>query len=290
MQRRGIGVKISPGGIRLGMATARECETKIDPLPVLQPGELIGPGLCRVVCGCCAYPQTLDARELDRAVHEARRALKRARAVLRMGETMGVAGAKAARRRLARIARELSARRDALVAAKIARRLGAEPAAQKPAPTRKNRTAVAAWWARWQRKLAREERRLSALDWGEPAPAAVHCALAHAARRVRQRAKATRARDDMTSAHEWRKAIVVLYEQMIVVRELLRARMERLPERLHVLGRQLGHAMDFHVLVKASRRRAGLRARGREERRRSIRQARRQWPELRRELRRRLAR
>ena len=86
--------------------------------------EARGAGLRQVVCACCALAVELTAPEPDEAaVHRARQALKRVRAVLRLGETMGIAGAKAARRRLSRHARELSPMRDATVATKVAQRL-----------------------------------------------------------------------------------------------------------------------------------------------------------------------
>ena len=274
-----------------------------DTLPKLRRREPIGAGLGRVVRECVVWAGKGDPVQIDAAVHKARRALKRARAVLRLAEDLGVAGAKVAQRRLARIGRELSPRRDAAVVAKMAGRVGEKlrdraPAGVSPGATRAG-AADRLWWTRWRKTLAAELRRLDRIDWGRPTAAAVQPALALAAKRVRQWARAARTSGDVASVHEWRKAVIVLREQMLVVKARLapRAGAAALASRLHDLASRLGEVMDCHVFeirmrggevgpARAGRARLEKFARKRE--RRALRRARRAWPKLKRQLRRRM--
>lgn len=271
-----------------------------DTLPRLRRHEPIGPGLRRVVHECVNWALAADPAQIDEAVHEARCALKRARAVLKLGDALGVTGVKAAQRRLGRIARELSPRRDAAVAAKVADRVGRklelDPAAAGATPHawRKKTPAPRNWWTRWCRTLAAERGPLNQLDWGQPTMARLDAALAKASKRVRRRAKAAAETRDVALAHEWRKAVIVLREQMLVTKLLLAPKSARLATRLHDLASRLGRALDYSVFESRIRRRAAGRPGGRVEKfgrrrqRRALRHARRDWPKLKRQLRRRL--
>lgn len=269
-----------------------------DDLPHLRTGEAIGPGLRRVARECCRAAVQRGARlPTDDAVHEARRALKRARAALRLEEKLGVAGARAARRRLAAIARELSPRRDATVAAHLARRLEEKSDRWKPKEPVMTPKCIpvngdADWWRTWQRKLAAEERRLARGVRGAPSAGDVRRVLHHFAKRVCQRAKTAAARRNIVCTHEWRKAVIVLREQLHVVRPFLGDDEARVCGELHRLARRLGKATDYHVLKRAlesggptrgARRRVDGEATAR--RGQAMRKARKMWPKVRRALR-----
>lgn len=266
----------------------------VDDLPHLRRGEPIGAGLREVVRGCgerAVQRGELTASEM--AVHEARRALKRARAALRIGEELGVAGAQAARRRLAKLARELSPQRDAVVAAKVAAQAaGGEKRRAVAVGEAEREDKAARWWAAWQRRMAAEARRCAALEWGETTAEALEAALAVAAKRVCRKAKQAREKGGIARAHAWRKAAIVLREQVLVAWPRLRRDVRAAAGELHALARGLGRATDFQVFVEAVRRRGaddggGRLARfGKDCRRRALRKARERWPRVRRVLRR----
>ncbi|HWA85312.1 MAG TPA: CHAD domain-containing protein [Opitutus sp.] len=271
-----------------------------DDLPHLRRREAIGAGLRRVVRECCGRAMQRGAgAPTDEAVHAARRGLKRARAALRLEEKLGVPDAHAARKRLSAIARELSARRDATVAAHVARRLGLklEGVAGRErvaAPNCVSSNGDAAWWRAWRQKLAAEDSRLPGAEGEDSSPAAVRGVLHHFAKRVCRRARRAAEKRDIGSMHEWRKAVIVLREQLHIVRPLLEAEELCLGGKLHKLARRLGKATDYNVLKRqvesggdgrAVRRR--LRSAAMERRGRAMRKAREKWPKVRRALRKR---
>jgi CHAD domain-containing protein len=284
------------------MRTERDSKDEYrDLLPHLHRREAVGAGLNQVVCACCALAVELKTHEPDEAaVHRARQALKRARAVLRIGETMGIAGAKAARRRLAGHARELSPMRDATMATKVAQRLarrldgalqaGAmEIIAKEPAPR------DATWWRSWKRKLAAEARRIGNFEWTECTPQDLSRALRKSVKRVRRHARKALASNEIEIAHDWRKAVIILREQVMVLRPLLGSEASDLREQLRELARRLGKATDFNLFAEAVREqnlagelaktRSRLAAATRSKRERAIKNARKRWPKVRRALR-----
>lgn len=242
----------------------------------------------------------LKAHEPDEAaVHRARQALKRARAVLRLGEAMGIAGAKAARRRLSRHARELSPMRDATMATKVAQRLarrldgalqaGAmEIIAMEPTPR------DATWWRAWKRKLAAEARRLGNFAWTDCTAHDLAHALRQSVKRVRRHARKALASDEIETAHDWRKAVIILREQVIALRPLLGSEASVLRAQLQELASRLGKATDFNIFAEAVRdrnlpgdlakTRSRLKAVARSKVERAIKNARKRWPKVRRAL------
>ena len=270
-------------------------------MPHMHRIRAVGPALAEVVRACCELPAKLKTHTPDEpTVHVSRRALKRARAVLRLGEAIGVTRAKRARRRLTRRARELSPLRDATVAVKIEKRLAArfhdaeETSAGKVIATPPGRPGAGSW-AAWKRKLRLEVRRLDELEWDESTPHKVKGALRGSVRRVCRRAQEARRSHDIAKAHRWRKAVIVLREQVFVVRPLLGSGAASVCEPLQELAHHLGRAMDYQVFLTAAqhrglsgdlkKKRSRLVAVGRKKRKRSLRKARKFWPQVKRALR-----
>lgn len=287
----------------MGQALRMKKAAWTDDLPHLRAGRRIGGGLRRVVQECCEHALQRHRRAPTAdAVHEARRALKRARAALRLGEELGAAGARTMRRRLSAIARELSPRRDATIVGEISKRWAAKLCEPGPAaagkPGRRPAARDASWWERWQRRLTAEMKRVSSVNWGRPADEDVRRALHRSAKRVCKQAKKACAHGDIASAHEWRKAVIVLREQVLVVRPLLTKKEEAACGKLHALAQRLGKATDYYVLKQAVERAGDSSAVERAEnarigqlakrrRVRALRMARKRWPKVRRILRKR---
>jgi len=205
---------------------------------------------------CCALARRATARRQgDHAVHAARQALKRARAVLRLLEDAGVRGAKARRRELAECARQLSPLRDAAVAARLAGKLAGKlknqpqaivlELAHVKAPAR-----GAAWWRAWQNTVARAAQDLDRLNRATPSPGELEKCFARSVRRVHRRAKKALT-GDMAAVHIWRKALVILREQVLVARPLIGHANDRLHTRLCQLTHRLGDATDCRVVLAA---------------------------------------
>ncbi len=99
--------------------------------------------------------------------------------------------------------------------------------------------------------------------------------------------------------HEWRKAVIVLREQLYVLRPILVRRQVGLPVQLHGVARKLGAAADWFMLGMAAcdpLRRAGLatgakrlHARAQQARLNAIAEGHGEWKMLRPALRRKLA-
>ena len=282
-----------------------------DGLPHLGPNEEIGSGLRRTLDACLQHAAQKRAQlPGEKIVHEARRALKRARAILRLAERFEVKGAKTGRRRLSALGRELSALRDQAVMAKTASILIRFPDAETraalaglrapPKSSPAQRAATRRWWRGWRGKLDVERRRLDRLTWGELAEYDLQHALHHQAKRLKRRARAARRSPrDVHAAHEWRKAAIVLREQVRVLRPVLgQEAADALSARLHRLSHRLGQAIDQHLLIEhiggrswPVNLRGGLRQLERasqHERRRALKRADQSWPKLRRKLRREL--
>jgi hypothetical protein len=203
---------------------------------------------------CCALALRATARwQNDKAVHLARQMLKRARAVLRLLEDAGVRGAKTRRRELAECARQLSPLRDAAVASRLAvqlaDRLRSQPQAAALAQARaKVPTRSAKWWRGWRRTVAEAVHNLDRLSDATPAPGKLEQCFRRSVRRVRRQAGKARA-DDMAAVHIWRKALVILREQVLVVRPLIGRANDRLYTQLCKLTHRLGDATDCRVLL-----------------------------------------
>jgi hypothetical protein len=279
---------------------------KRDGLPHLARDEEIGAGLRRTLAECLERAAQNRTRVPgEKTVHESRRALKRARAILRLAEQFDIRGAKAGRRRLSELGRELSPLRDQAVVVKTAGALVRFPDAgtraalaalrARTAPARG--AAARKGWRAWRRKLDAERRKLAQVPWREPADYELRGALHHGAKRIRRRAKAARrAPRDLAAAHAWRKATIVLREQVRVLRPALGLDVgDALHARLHRLSHRLGQAIDHHLVVEhiggrtwPVNLRQGLRRlehASRHERRRALKRTHRSWPKLGRKLR-----
>lgn len=228
-----------------------------DKLPRLQRREALGEGLHDVVrrCGEIAQGGT-KGRWDEPTVHRVRQALKRARAVLRLGTSLRVRHARQLRRRLATLARQLSPLRDATVVARQTSDWRAEVAAKcragldELAAVRLDFASIS--WRDWRRAVAAEMRRVGRLEWGSPTLLNLERALARSARRVRRRAHGARKSNHFAARHEWRKAVIVLREQVLVADPLLGRETTALHARLHDLAHELGRLTDLHVLAERS--------------------------------------
>lgn len=278
------------------MSRARQ---RADSLPRLWSHRSLQAELHRVLRDCLACAVAAVPRD----VHRARLALKRARAVLRLAEVCGVDAAAARRRQLARHARRLAAARDQTVVAELARQCAAEFRGD----ARRCALAVAASaglepkviaWASWMRRLKEEGDRLGRQPWPAMNRGHLRRALAKSVRRARKTHVARTGEASAEELHEWRKAVIMLREQLYVLRPLLSRPQRGLPLRLHELARRLGAVGDWRMVIKAmvgthahvevSTGRGRLIAHAQERRHRAIKQACRQWVALKPALRRRL--
>lgn len=201
---------------------------------------------------CWAAAQTVAVHHNAPAVHRARQGLKRARALLRLLEDAGVAEALTLRRQLAAKARELAPMRDAHVVARSARRFAKklgltrarvlrEVAAVKPA------RAEEAWWQEWSAEVGTIAQAVAALEVAACSVVTVIIAMRKSARRVRRRARDAKEQSTPEQVHDWRKAVVVLREQVGAAR----SETDETCQRLHRLSNRLGKATDAAVLVTA---------------------------------------
>ena len=114
-------------------------------------------------------------------------------------------------------------------------------------------------------------------------------------KRVRRHARKALASDEIETAHDWRKVVIILREQIMVLRPLLGSEASVLLEQLKELARRLGKATDFNLFAEAVRDRnlpselakthSRLMALARSKRERAIKNARKRWPKVRRALR-----
>jgi hypothetical protein len=225
-------------------------------LPVLLGTGRPGRRLVAVAHECCQ--QALHAttyRTDEEAVHTARRAFKRARAVLRLLEDADLAGAAARKNELAACMRQLSQPRDAVVVAQLAFDLAKQVKKRPPmvllelADTRPPaRSAV--WWKKWRHSVEIAARQIDRLKLAQVDAKALSRSLHHLVRRACRRLGKGQ---DVNQAHEWRKSIVI-------VRELLALGLlpgmpapDQQHARLQKVTRQLGHAVDCEVLLSVLR-------------------------------------
>lgn len=186
-----------------------------------------------------------ESRAAGERVHEARVALKRARAVLRIGDVYGFAWTKLARLRLARLAGALAAARDAAVVAATAQHLGLA--------TETKAADAGISWVSWVENLTAEQQRLADCPWPVLTRNDCVAALAESVCRLRRRERAARRGAAARRLHEWRKTVIVLREQLNVLRPLLTPGQQTYAPRLHRLARKLGAAQDLALLIAAER-------------------------------------
>ncbi len=195
-------------------------------------------------------------------VHRVRRAGKRARAVLRLAEDAGRADARRVRHAIARAMKPLGELRDATVVARVAERLAlkltdqaqqlARELAASPAPSH-----PATWWpAEWQR-ISTARRAVQRLNHTHLSDREIQRGLARAARRVRKRARRAACNcDDLKCAHEWRKSVLLLRDQLAVGAPPGKPRAAKLHARLRRIGHLLGRAVDYTLFIAALEKRA----------------------------------
>lgn len=212
--------------------------------------------------------------DLVEAVHDARVALKRARAVLRLGEAGGVTGAGAARRRLARRARDLAVVRDEAVIAETASRLGvAVEFVGEPDDLH---------WHAWCRGMRAERKRLAKCPWPGLTRADCLAAVAETIRELSELEQRLEQRNTGRRLHAWRKAVIALREQLNVLHVLLTPEQQGRASQLHRVARELGRVQDLELLLSAGKhrgaafnRKSALMTKAREEQQQAIARARR---------------
>jgi CHAD domain-containing protein len=212
--------------------------------PRLHRHESIRDGLRRVLLAGLDQACLAMADEEESAaeqVHRARVALKRTRAVLRLIEACDVDWARDTRRRMARLAREFSRMRDAAVLGEARRKLGlAAPVADADS---------GGSWPDWQEEAKAERQQLARRHWPVLHRADCLKALAESAARLRRREEIARNEPGARRLHDWRKGVIVLREQLNVLREILTPRQRGYAGKLHPVARKLGAARDLTLLL-----------------------------------------
>ena len=193
------------------------------------------------------------ARGNERDVHEARKACKRLRAVLRLARP-GLSQYHRENARVRDAGRALAALRDADVRRATARSLGLALAAD---PRRAGQAQVRAATRRAARLLRIEHRAVA--DW--PADvisrAALDRAFREGYRRARRDAQRARRKPQAPQLHEWRKQVKYHRYQCEGLARLWRPLTQRVAP-LEELGEMLGRHHDLEVLALELRRRPHL--------------------------------
>ena len=270
-----------------------------DSLPHLKRHGDLGGELLAVLRKCCELATRALVEHTDDGVHRVRQAFKRARAVLQLAEDAGAAPTQSLRREIARAARKFSALRDATVAARMAEKLageladGAQSAARELA-RKKTRQPNPAWWLARRADFAGIRHKLKRLGRSELAPHELEASLRCSVKRVDREAKRECEDHDRETTHEWRKQVIVLREQILVARTRLGAMTDELHDGLKKLAYRLGEATDYQVFIASVVKHrwpdrfadALLIAAAQKKQKRALKQARRCWKKVRRELRR----
>jgi len=212
--------------------------------PRLHRHESIRVGLRRVLLAgldqACLAMADKDETAAEQ-VHRARVALKRTRAVLRLIEACDVGWARDTRRRMARLAREFSRMRDAAVLGEARRKLGLAASLSDQGP--------GGSWTDWQEEAKAERQQLARRHWPVLRRADCIKALRESATRLRRREELARTESGVRRLHAWRKSVIVLREQLNVLREILSPRQQRYAGKLHPVARKLGAARDLTLLL-----------------------------------------
>lgn len=217
-------------------------------LPQLRQHESIRGGLRRVLLTCldrARKTMTDERRGEAERVHEARIALKRARAVLRLGDSCGLVWTTAGRRLLARLAGGLADVRDAAVVSETARKLGSM--------RKSSVTGSGVSWPTWIRRVEAKHQRLGRCRWPVLSRKACVAGLVDSVQRLRRRERATKGGVKVRRLHEWRKSVIVLREQLNVFQTLLTRRQQKYAARLHRVARKLGKAQDLALFIASEK-------------------------------------
>ncbi|HVT73914.1 MAG TPA: CHAD domain-containing protein [Lacunisphaera sp.] len=222
-------------------------------LPSRRP---IGEGLAvlaaRLVAAAAAELGHLEKRPVD-SVHQARVALKRARSVLRLLEKAGADWAAMPRVRLVELGGRMSAAREAAVTAHLARKLarrlrGRERdvalllAVRQGAVVPEGSEVV-------RRALVREAQQLGYAPVPAITPKGLRDLLRQALDRTSRRYYEAALKPSRRSVHEWRKAVIVLRDQVTLAAGRWPDGAGEAQPLLARLGRRLGRLGDLSLLL-----------------------------------------
>lgn len=228
---------------------------------------------CRAIVHALRAPKALHAR-----VHEARKAIRRTRALLALaadGDAPFDVGP--ADRILQRVGDSLSRLRDAHAAIETARAVGkqTQPRRWRPVVQALRERSAALVAAELQRDPGLARRRatvegaqyyLDQLPWAELSASRVRAGLQRQRRRVERAARRASKHPDAEHLHQWRRKVRRLRMQVDAM-PTLRPQWAKAPaalpksRALHQLSDALGHEQDLQVLAALLRRLPGIEAR-----------------------------
>ncbi|HVZ66324.1 MAG TPA: CHAD domain-containing protein [Lacunisphaera sp.] len=222
-------------------------------LPSRRP---IGEGLAVLAAGLVADAAAelghLEKRPVD-SVHHARVALKHARSVLRLLQKAGADWAVMPRVRLVELGGRMSAAREAAVTADLARKLarrlrGRERDVALLLATRQN-ALVPEGSEAMRRALAREAQQLGYAPVPAVRPAGLRDLLRQALDRTCRRYYEAALKPSRRSVHEWRKAVIVLRDQVTLAADRWPDGAGAAQPLLAKFGRRLGRIGDLSLLL-----------------------------------------
>lgn len=244
------------------MASENQRDLRPDRLALPADGSL-RQGLVSAFSGVLAYAQAQDPREdPTRAVHELRKSVRRARALLRLMEGfVGVDAYQVLSSSLREVHRSTSDLRDRHVVLDVLQGLGVEErddagvaraagelAAGIQASPAPGRATVEDVLARGSRRLEVLPRLLAGAMPGKVAWYAVEDGLARTHRRARRRLGAVRRDGDDSAVHSLRKRIKELTYQVELFTGAGGKLARRRRKQLSRLSEELGHVVDLMVL------------------------------------------
>ncbi|HTL67169.1 MAG TPA: CHAD domain-containing protein [Lacunisphaera sp.] len=221
-------------------------------LPSRRP---IGGGLAVLVAGLVADAAAelgaMETTPVD-AVHRARVALKRARSALRLLEKAGADWAVMPQVRLVELGGRMSAAREAAVTADLARKLarrlrGREREVARLLAARQGAIAPEGAEA-MQRALTREAQLLGYAPAPTVTPAGLRDLLRQALDRTSRRYYDAALKPSRRSVHEWRKAVIVLRDQVTLAAGRWPEGAGAAQPLLAKFGRRLGRLGDLSLL------------------------------------------
>jgi CHAD domain-containing protein len=198
----------------------------------------------------------------DRAVHDARKRLKKARAALRlMREEVDSSAYRRENRALRDAARPLSQLRDATVLVRVFDRI-AKPDRVAAAGARRLRARLVKHQLAVRGRVLHDERHVNQIlramkaasrrldRWPEPDPAwrTVDAGLRRTYRSGRDALDVARRAPTPGRLHEWRKQAKYLRHQLKIIEPIRPRRLRRLGDEMHRLSTLLGNDHDLDVL------------------------------------------
>jgi len=225
---------------------------------------------CKAILRALRMPKAVHTR-----VHEARKAIRRARALLALAEDGDAAfDVVPADQILQRVGDGLSKLRDAHAAMETAQALAKHDDRKRWRPVvealRERSTALVArelkrdpGFARRQATIAGAQHYLDRLPWGEFKSTQLREGLRRQRRRVDKAARRATRRPDAENLHRWRRKVRRLRMQVdaapkLKPRDAQPDRTTTKSKSLHKLSDSLGHQQDLHVLAALLRRLPGI--------------------------------